>query len=117
MNSLSVIAPYRYQGMWVFDDPRVGLVQEPFVAGADIIIDAMVAGIPDADKGFRMVFAAEEFPGYQHKLEWVRAEMSGNVYRWAGSGMEGWLCPALFKYFTEAPREIYLKVESKPASV
>jgi hypothetical protein len=27
-----------------------------------------------------------------------------NVYRWIGSNMEGWLCPALFKYFTEAPR-------------
>jgi hypothetical protein len=117
MNSLSVIAPYRYEGMWVFDDPRVGLIQEPFVAGADTIIDAMVAGIPDAAKGFRLLFAAEAFPGYQHKLEWVRPEMSGNVYRWVGSGMEGWLCPALFKYFTEAPREIYLKVEAKPSSV
>jgi hypothetical protein len=25
--------------MWVFDDPRVGLTQEPFVAGADTMID------------------------------------------------------------------------------
>jgi hypothetical protein len=25
--------------MWVFDDPRVGLAQEPFVAGADTMID------------------------------------------------------------------------------
>jgi hypothetical protein len=40
--------------------------------------------------------------------------MSGNVYRWVGSGMEGWLCPALFKYFAEAPQEIYLKVEAEP---
>jgi hypothetical protein len=28
-----------------------------------------------------------------------------------GSKMEGWLCPALLKYFSTAPREIYLKVE------
>jgi hypothetical protein len=27
--------------------------------------------------------------------------------------MEGWLCPALFKYFPSAPREIYVKVEPK----
>ena len=27
--------------------------------------------------------------------------------------MEGWLCPALFKYFSDPPREIYVKVEPK----
>ena len=26
---------------------------------------------------------------------------------------EGWLCPALFKYFKSAPREIYVKVEPR----
>jgi hypothetical protein len=25
--------------------------------------------------------------------------------------MEGWLCPALFKYFEKAPKEIYIKAE------
>jgi hypothetical protein len=42
MNAINVIAPYKHQGMWVFDDPRVGLVQEPFVAGADTVIDRVV---------------------------------------------------------------------------
>jgi len=27
--------------------------------------------------------------------------------------MEGWLCPALFKYFEKAPQEIYAKFEEK----
>jgi hypothetical protein len=27
--------------------------------------------------------------------------------------MEGWLCPALFRYFDEAPEEIYVKAEAK----
>jgi hypothetical protein len=27
--------------------------------------------------------------------------------------MEGWLCPALLKYFATAPREIYVKIEPK----
>jgi len=39
MNAINVIAPYKYHGQWVFDDPRVGLAQEPFVAGADTWID------------------------------------------------------------------------------
>jgi hypothetical protein len=45
MNAINVIAPYRHHGMWVFDDPRVGLIQEPFVAGADTMIDRVVADI------------------------------------------------------------------------
>jgi hypothetical protein len=34
MNAINVISPYKHHGMWVFDDARVGLVQEPFVSGA-----------------------------------------------------------------------------------
>jgi hypothetical protein len=35
MNEIYVICPYKHHGMWVFDDARVGVVQEPFVSGAD----------------------------------------------------------------------------------
>jgi hypothetical protein len=28
MNAINVIAPYKHQGQWVFDDPRVGLLQD-----------------------------------------------------------------------------------------
>jgi hypothetical protein len=30
MNSLMVIVPYKYEGLWVFDDAAVGLSKEPF---------------------------------------------------------------------------------------
>jgi len=80
MNALNVIAPYRYHGMWVFDDPRVGLVHEPFVAGADTMLDRVTADIPEANKGFLMVFSATPFPGHQFKLEWRRADSGGNWY-------------------------------------
>ena len=30
-NALNVIYPYKCEGLWVFDDPRVGLDKEPFV--------------------------------------------------------------------------------------
>jgi hypothetical protein len=52
MNAISVIAPYKHHGKWVFDDPRVGLLQEPFVAGADTMIDRVVADITDAEHGY-----------------------------------------------------------------
>jgi hypothetical protein len=111
MNSLMVIAPYKYNGMWVFDDPVVGLTREPFVAGIDTMIDKLVADIPDAQKGFRAVFSAGPFPGHEVKLEWRRGDSGGNWYYSDQYKMEGWLCPALFKYFPTAPREIYVRAE------
>ena len=112
-NSIMIVTPYRYDGTWVFDDPRVGLVREPFVAGMPEMIDVLVADISDADKGFRLLFSAKPFPGYQQKLMWVRGGSEGNYYRSENPPMEGWLCPALFKYFVEAPQEIYVKAGSR----
>jgi hypothetical protein len=113
MNALLVIAPYKYQGMWVFDDPAVGLSREPFIAGIDTMIDKAVADIPDAEKGFRAIFSASPFPGANLKLDWRRAESGGNWYYSDQFKLEGWLCPALLKYFPTAPREIYVKIEPK----
>jgi hypothetical protein len=111
MNALTVIAPYKDEGMWVFDDPAVGLSKEPFIAGIDTMIDKMVADIPNAERGFRAIFGATPFPGHTFKLDWRRAESGGNWYYSDQFKMEGWLCPALFRYFSSAPREIYVKVE------
>ena len=49
MNEIYVISPCKHHGIWVFDDARVGLSQEPFVAGADTWIDRVVADIPNAE--------------------------------------------------------------------
>ena len=114
MNAINVIAPYKHLGMWVFDDARVGLSQEPFVAGADAMIDRVVADIPNADQGFTLIFAATPFPGHQYRLDWVRAdEDGGNWYRSADLDMEGCLCPALFRYFDQAPKELYAQVKAR----
>jgi hypothetical protein len=113
MNSLFAIAPYKFHGMWVFDDPAVGLRQEPFVGGADTVIDVLTADIPDAETGFRLVFSAQPFPGYTARFEWSRPDLGGNWYAWRERGMEGWLCPALFKYFDAPPKELYVQVAAK----
>jgi len=113
MNSIFVIVPYKYHGSWVFDDPAVGLTREPFIAGIDTMIDKLVASIPNAEQGFRATFSASPFPGATTKLEWRRGESGGNWYWSDQFNMEGWLCPALFKYFPSAPKEIYVKAEPK----
>lgn len=114
MNVINVIAPYRYLDMWVFDDLRVGLSAEPFVGGADTMIDQVTSDIPNARNGFIMVFSSTPFPGHQIKLDWRREERGGNVYYSAALDSEGWLCPALMRYFEQTPPEIYVQVKTKP---
>lgn len=111
-NSILVIAPYRYNGTWVFDDAQAGLVREPFVAGVPEMIDALVADIPHADQGFRLTFSAKPFPNYQKKLTWLRGDIEGNYYRLDDPPMEGWICPALFKYYESAPPELYVRADA-----
>jgi hypothetical protein len=111
-NQILVISPYWLHSTWVFDDPAVGLVQEPFVSGIPEMIDDLVADISDARQGFRLLFSATPFPGFQRKLTWVREEMEGNWYKADEPPMEGWLCPALFRYFEAAPAELFVKAEA-----
>ncbi len=113
MNSILVIHPYKYEGVWVFDDPRVGLIREPFVAGADVILDKITSHIPDAASGVTVLFSAQPFPGAQHEFVWRREETGGNWYYSPALDIEGWLCPALFKYFDQAPQRIYAQVKPK----
>src|SRR5215470_9000265 len=86
-------------------------LQEPFVAGADTWIDRVVADIPNAEEGFTLIFSSAPFPGHQYRLDWRRAEGGGNWYYSADLDMEGWLCPALFRYFSDAPASLYAQVK------
>ncbi len=111
-NSILVIKPYRADGTWVFDDASAGLVKEPFVAGVPEMIDVLSQDIPDADEGFRLLFSAQPFPGHQKKLTWLRGDQGGNYYSLDDPPMEGWICPALFKYYEKAPAHLYVKAEA-----
>ena len=116
MNTPFAIAPYKSEGFWVFDDPSVGLRREPFISGADRAIDVLTEAIPDADKGFKLVFSSQPFPGYSARFVRSHPEFGGYWYSWVERGIEGWLCPALFKYFEAAPDEIYVKVAAKDST-
>jgi hypothetical protein len=114
-NSLFAIHPYKHLGLWVFDDETVGLVQEQFVAGADEIIEKMVEGNPDAEKGFTLLFSVAPFPGCNATFEWQRDEDGGNWYYLKELDMKGWLCPALFKYVEKAPGKLYAQFRRRSA--
>ena len=115
-NSIQAIHPYFDNGLWVFDDDTVGLVKEPFVAGADLIMDRLAEQVPDGRNGFTLIFSELPFPGHQVSLEWMEEECGGNVYRCNELDMVGWLCPALLKYFAEAPQQIYAEVRPHSAA-
>ena len=93
MNSLLVIHPYKSGDLWVFDDPSVGLHREPFVSGADHIMDLLSQGLARPQAGFTLVFSARPFPGYQARFKRGRTEHDGTWYTWPERNVEGWLCP------------------------
>ena len=112
-NSLLVIEPYRTGKSWAFDEPRLGLKREPFVQGIPEMIDRLVVGIPGSDSSVRLIFSQRPFPGAQLQLERRGEQDGGNWYHCKDYQSDGWLCPALFKFFPRAPQHIYVKAEQK----
>lgn len=111
-NSIFIIDPYWDDITWVFDDDRVGLTREPFVAGIPDMINYMVREIPDADKGFRLFFSTSKYPGYTYSLSWTGSEYDGNWYQMDEEPfLSGWLCPALLLYFPEPPEKLFVSAE------
>lgn len=115
--------PYQIGSCWVFDDIRTQLKEEAFVLGMSEIISQVVNhhNVPNASLGFKMIFSDEPFDGYHAKITKIDGgnEENGNWYygNICGSDMKGWLCPALYLYFAEAPKEIYMKAEVLPEGV
>lgn len=110
-NSIMTIRTYRHNGMWVFDDPAVGLVKEPFVAGADTAIDRLAQGA----KAVVLVFSEVAFPGHKLTLAKVKGGPdTGTDYHCKELAHDMWLCPALNRYFPKSPKTIY--VDFKPES-
>ena len=114
-NSIMVLKPYRWEGMWVFDDDRTGLVREPFVSGVPEILESLLQSqdipIEIAVKGFRLIFSAAPFPGHQLSARRIGHEGGGTWYEESVSKARGWLCPALLKYFPFAPDNLHVRVE------
>lgn len=110
-NAIMTIMPYQFNGQWVFDDLSVGLVREPFVSGIDTMIDLLTHDFEAPSSGFIMLFSGESFLGADVVLEWRRKDGGGNWYWCESFQMEGWLCPALFKYFNDAPGRIYVQAK------
>lgn len=116
-NSIHRIRPWREPaGMWLFTDLAHGLVNEPFIGETNALIDWLVLQacqqdtdrFDEASAGFTLVFSANPFPGHLLHCRLVDTNINnGSTYLCEQLGIEGWLCPALFHYFPEAPPHLY----------
>ena len=113
MNAMNVIFPYKMGGIWAFNDEEKELDREPYVGEMNVLIDKHTTHIPGAEKGFRLLFSANAFPGHTLTFQWTGEESNGNWYICLELGGEpGWLCPALLKYFDNPPDTLCIKAEA-----
>jgi hypothetical protein len=103
-------------GSWVFSDASAGLVDEPFVNGADTLIEAVAEtkGFLEEAKeaGVVAVFSGEQFSNADVCLIRDKEEnLFGNWYTESKTKHRAWLCPALYKYFHTAPKQLWIRIQ------
>ena len=92
-NTMQALRLYRHQGTWAFDDTRHDLDAEPFVLGAEELIDTMLKdqGLWPCDS-VTVYFSLTPFPGATSFLK--MEEVWGGCWYMNERYREGWLCPA-----------------------
>ena len=112
-NSLFVIMPYFDKSLeaWVFDDEERGLKKEALVLGADLLCQRLYEKYGDFSASFSANYIPDSDIVLHRRTEPSR--QNGTWYVEATTKQDTWLCPALFKFFNEAPDSIYLKVNPK----
>ena len=110
MNSIFRILVRLVDGLWVFDDLKFGVMEQPFVFGSDLILEKMLAEVGGEIDRMNILFSGIPFPGSEHCLKFVREETEGFVYRWQDHNLQGWMSPSLRNYFPELAPEIYLQL-------
>lgn len=117
MNSVFILYPKRSSfGIWSFDDDVRGLIGEPFVGETNTLIDSMAeeSGYDlDDNVQVALLFSNEQFPKYQCSLYLHETSPGGSTYIDTARLLEPWLCPAMFKYFPEAPKWLFGAVAKK----
>jgi hypothetical protein len=125
------------QFFWAFDFPALGIMQEPFVDGIPEILESAIESelrIRADKEGGIFPVVATRLPGFivmfetsqackerppilePHRgritieLQKVEPKNGGTVYKDTTTNMQGWLCPALNKFFPESPETIWVRV-------
>jgi hypothetical protein len=119
MNAINYIHSYVHKGAWVFDDFSRELDKEPFVAGADLLLDVMADNDGNRKEGQTcgFYFGATPIPDWNVQLKIHSKDGNDGTFYTVdlpelGKQDEGpiWLCPALLKFFEDSPENIYVKI-------
>ena len=103
---------YNRNGTWFFDDAEKDVHEEPFVEGSSEIISEFQAQLGYSGDRLTLTFSDAPYDGHEHVLEWKdsREERTWNQYYCENLNMFGWLCPVLLKYFTKAPKKLFVSL-------
>ena len=112
-NQINVLHIFKEDGVWMFNDGDIDIYKEPFISSMNPIIESMVKG----DK-FIAFISKDPMPytlildRIDKRQKWLNnnIDMIGH-YKLRGTKLIGWLCPCLLNYFTDYPKEIYVKIE------
>lgn len=105
------INPYLDGHLWMFDDPKVGLLREGLRRGTpEVLVRACeLRGMEPV--GFVAAFSVTNFVP-MHRLDLLGPLWHGTEYHWDDQQMTCWFCPALLRYFSVPPQELYFCVWS-----
>lgn len=110
-NAIWSIKVYKSGSVWAFDDDRVGLKGEPFVAGADTLIDKLAG----KKKKITLIFSDEPFPSATLMLKRIKklwGTVVGTDYYCKQLDHRLWLCPALNLYYPKSPKRLYIEYKT-----
>ena len=92
----------------------------PMIVGADrlLVTGCKLKNIPNYENGFLLRFSQNYFPNSDVFFEYSEPKYDGWIYKVTEMNLKGlmqgqcaWLCPYLKFYFTEAPSQLYLKID------
>ena len=106
-NSIYRVLVQMVDGLWVYDDAKFGVREQPLVFGMDLI-QSMIEQVEGVEERLNLVF--RPFFSGSGCPRVCSAETEGFVYRWEEKKLQGWFSPSLRNYFPEPPPEIYLQL-------
>ncbi len=106
-NAIKLIEAYLWNGIYVFDEPSLGVTKEAFVGGSTELIGKLCGN----KERVILIFSDSPFPDYTVSTDFVKQDEGGTTYHCKKLDHTHWLCNVLMMYFEEAPKTIYVQVK------
>lgn len=105
-NEIKHLSIYRLHNTWMFDDPFLGIIAEPFVPSASEVITELTKEYYGLDTYDTDILIGEDLEQYDAEINLVNVN-GGSTYKYKDK--ELWLCPVLLRFFEYPPERIRVK--------